>query len=150
MVNNELHEWSIFARRVNAPIGDPIFEENHAKRELAAKAVASFWADRTVDALNNVPEGCIFGGKNAENKYVTSEEVVSFKRLKRLDGNYFGGGHDYMCATDKTGQKFFFYSDQLSGYMREMFRDILREGGSISKLPSHYVPYHLKYTGPFA
>lgn len=119
------------------------FNEAHGydNRSTVARAFTNFWQRNYAEKLE-IPGKCMLGGKvYGHEKFNDGEEIMtsnveSVERVERSKQN--GVSHDLMCATTKSGSKYYFYSDNYNVYMFQILGDLIHKG-KLSRKPHHYV-----------
>ena len=132
----QLSKWCLFFLR----------KDGAENRAVIAEAFAKFLDNRDQDELE-IPGNCYLGGiisgardskKNGtyhlDDKYVITK-VMRIRRSEYSDGT----AHDMLCVVDKSGSRYFMYSDHKNGYMRIMFKDIITKK-ELDSSPGFYVP----------
>ncbi len=118
----EIRDWELF------------FERNDGRdnRLTVIKAFIDFFHNSDISELK-MPGRCMLGGEvYGHSKFDYGDEIItsSLKFIKRLKigKNNFNMPHDLFCATTKSDNKYYFYSDSHSAYMSLMFNDIAYKG----------------------
>lgn len=111
-----IDEWGLFFDTANG----------YDNRFDVVKAFTDFWG-RTSTKRLTVPGKCQLGGRlgGTGTEKVFDSEIESIERLDSCNGR---ARRDLMCATTVSGKKYYFYSDEVSGYMSLMLSDILNLG----------------------
>lgn len=108
-------------------------EEN----ERIMKSVIDFYKNGEEDSVQ-VPGPClisgrVYGRKGApDGTRISTSKIVSIERIERH--NDTGTPHDLMCATTKSGSKYYFYTDECSGNMALVLGEMIHTGKLNHKL----------------
>ena len=116
-----LTEWELYFDTANG----------YENRYAVIQAFLDFWG-RTSTKKFNIPGKCLLGGKNEHGKEMIVESDVEIMERVGVETNN-GAKHDLICATTADGEKYYFYSDEISGYMILMLADLMNLGALNSR-----------------
>lgn len=118
----------------------------YANRHNVVSVFAPFWENSNAE-LMITPEKFMIGGNvygragfNDGDEILTSH-IDQIVRVKHSMKN--GIPHDLLCATTKSGSKYYFYSDEHNAYMALMLGDMLHIK-QLDNTPGHYLKPELQ------
>lgn len=113
-------------------------QDGYGNRAIVANAIAKFWNTPSETKLD-IPGQCMLGGYlYGHELYEDGEEKIFASPVQTIERvcaenhgeiNEIGLLHDLMVATNKAGEKFYFYSDEFCEPTGLMIGDILEKRG---------------------
>ena len=123
----QFRDWNLFFDKIDG-------EEN---RQKIIKEFTKFWLDSTRKSLI-IPGNCSLGGPlfgvnghyNGEDAFVGSVSHIERLNRGRPVRNKFP--NDLLCATTKTGEKYYLFADTFDLYMLLLMGDIKNDNLNLS------------------
>ena len=110
-------------------------------REKVATGFAKYWNEHSL-TLFNVPGTCMLGGKIYDREgFLDGSEIFTstIRSFRRIETGYKNGApHDLILTTTRTGNLYYYYSDEHNTYMALMLEDLIHTG-SLNGTPGYYL-----------